>query len=227
MDRKFALWFGVPTFAATVCLVVVAYFAPTLFSDSTFLVITFSVLGLGSVVGCIHAFLSIKARNASPLTALHPGVWLPLVVIFGFIADVWGVRSALWRYATTSSLETEGIWFARADDGHFRPRVSVDGNILQVVVDPESRHILLSRADATRIGIDLSAAAFDVPVDSPDGPQLAAAITLKKVQLLSVAMTDVPAFVPDRDLAVSILGREFLDRTRDWGIKGDTLMVLP
>ena len=40
-------------------------------------------------------------------------------------------------------------------------------------------------------------------------------------------MTEVPAFVPDRDLAVSILGREFLDRTRDWGIKGDTLMVLP
>lgn len=205
----------------------VAYFAPTLFSDSTFLVLTFSVLGLGCVVGCIHTFLGVRTGNTPSLMALHPGVWLPFVVIFGFIADVWGVRSALWHYTTTSSHETEGIRFARADDGHFRPRVSVNGNILQVVVDPENRYILLSRADAARIGIDLSAAVFDVPVDSPDGPQSAAAITLKKVQLMSVAMTNVPAFVPERDLAVSVLGREFLDRTRDWGIKDDTLMVLP
>jgi clan AA aspartic protease (TIGR02281 family) len=227
MDRTFGRWFVVPTFVATVCLVVVAYFAPTLFSDSTFLVITFSVLGLANVVGCIFAFLSIKAGNASPLVAMHPGFLLPFVVIFGLIADVWGVRSALWQYATTSSLETEGIWFARSGDGQFRPRVSVNGNLLQVVVDPESRHILLSRADATRIGIDLSALTFDAPIDGPDGPQSAAAISLRKVQLASISMTDVPAFVPERDLAISVLGREFLDRTRDWGVKNDALIVLP
>lgn len=227
MDRRFGLWFVVPTFAATVSLVAAAYFAPNMFSDSVYLVITGSVLGLASVVSTIHAFLSIRAGSASPWVALHPGVLLPFVVIIGLLADVWGVRSALWHRATMTSLDSEGISFSRADDGHFRPRVSVNGSILQVMVDPESKHILLSQADAKRIGIDLSAATFDVLLDGPDGPQPAEAISLNKVQLLGVSMIDVPAFVPKRDLAISMFGREFLDRTRDWGVKGDTLMVLP
>jgi aspartyl protease family protein len=227
MDRKFALWFGVPTFVAMVCFLAVAYFAPTLFSDGTYLAIAGAMLGLVIVVACIHTFLSINAGTSSPLMVLHPMAWLPFLAIFGLVGDFWGIRSALWTYATTGSLETEGIQFARADDGHFRPSVSVNGSILHVVVDPESRHILLSRADATRIGIDLSAATFAATIDSPDGPQSAAAVSLRKVQLWDLSVTDVPAFVPERDLAVSVFGREFLDRTPDWGIKGDVLMVLP
>jgi aspartyl protease family protein len=227
MDRKFALWFGVPTFAATACFVAVVYFAPTLFSDGTYLVMTGSLLALVSVVVCIHTFLSIRAGTSSPLMALHPMAWLPFLVIFGFVGDVWGIRSALWAYATTSSLEADGIQFARADDGHFRPRVSVNGSILNVVVDPESKHILLSRADATRIGIDPASMTFGVSIDSPDGPQSAAAISLREIQLWDLLLKDVQAFVPERDLAVSVLGREFLDRTQDWAIEGDTLMVLP
>jgi aspartyl protease family protein len=227
MDRKFALWFGVPTFVATVCLVAASYFAPTLFSDATYSAIALSVLGLGLLIGTIHALLAIKAGNASPWMVLHPGVLITFAAILGFAGDAWGVRSALWRHATMSSLESEGIRFARADDGQFRPRVSINGTILQIVVDPAREHILLSRADAARIGIDLSAVRFDVPVDGPGGSQPAAAVKLKSVQLLGVAMTDVPAFVPQRDLAVSVLGRAFLDRTRDWGVEVDTLMVLP
>lgn len=227
MDRTFALWFGVPTFVVTVSFVAMAYFAPTLFSDSMYLVMAGSVFALVSIVGCIHAILSLRTGRATLMTVLHPVPWLPVLAILAFAGDAWGIRSALWQYATTSTLESEGIWFKRADDGSFRPRVSVDGNILQVVVDPEISHILLSRADAMRIGIDLSAVTFDVSVNGPDGPQPAATISLKKVQLLSVSMTDVPAFVPEHDLAVSVLGRAFLDRTRDWGVKGDTLMILP
>ena len=222
MDRKFALWFGVPTFAAMVCFLAVAHFAPTLLSGGTFLSIAVSLIALASVVGCIHAFLSIRA-GASPWTALHPIAWLPLLAVFGLVGDAWGVRSALWRYATTSSLEAEGIQFARADDGNFRPQVDINGSAVNFVVDPATRYILISQADATRIGIDLSAVTFDVPIDG----QSAAAITLKSVQLFSLSMHDVPAFVPEHDLAVSVLGRDFFDRTRDWGVKDDVLMVLP
>jgi aspartyl protease family protein len=227
MDRKFALWLGAPVFVATVCLALAAYFTPKLFSDGVFLAIACSVIGVGLVVGTIHALLSINAGNASPWMVLHPSVLLTFAAILGLAGDAWGIRSVLWHHATMSRLESEGIRFARADDGQFRPRVSIDGNILQVVIDPEAEHILLSQADATRIGVDLSAVTFDVPVDGPARPQPAAAIVLKKIQLLNVTVTDVPAFVPEPDLAVSVLGRAFLDRTRDWGVEGDTLMVLP
>ena len=226
MDRKFATWFVVPTFAALVCFVAMAYFAPTLFSDGTYLALAGALLGLVIIVVSIYTVLSIKAGTASPWMMLHPMTWLPLLAIFGLVVDVWGIRSALWAYATTGDLEARGVQVARADDGRFRPKLSVNGSILDVVIDPESGHILLSRADARRIGIDLSAATFAVPVDSPDGPQSAASVSLKKIQLWGMSMTDVPAFVPEHDLAVSVFGREFLDRAPDWGVEGDTLWVL-
>lgn len=226
MDRKFALWVGAPTFVALGCFLAAAYFAPTLFSDGTYLAMAGVLLGLVVIVVSIQTLLSIKAGTSSRWMLLHPMTWLPLLPMLGFVGDVWGIRTALWTYATMGSLEAPGVQVARADDGRFRPRLSVNGSILDVEIDPESRHILISRADATRIGIDLTTMAFDASIESADGPQSAAAVSLRKVQLWSFSMTDVPAFVPERDLTTSVFGQEFLDRTPDWGVKGDTLWVL-
>jgi clan AA aspartic protease (TIGR02281 family) len=226
MDQTIALRLGLPVFAGMTALFAVSYFAPDLLNGGTFLFIGVLLLVLAVAVGGIHTVSSIGA-GASALTVLHPVVVFPLLAVLCLVGNVGGVGLALWSHATGGSLETDGVWFARADDGRFRPMLDVNGVSVWFVVDTEAKHILLSQSDARKTGFDPSTMTFDVAIDGPDGPQSAAAITLKSIDLSESSMADVPALVSANNLTPSTLGRDFFDRTRGWGIKGNTLMVVP
>ena len=161
------------------------------------------------------------------LMVLHPVMMFPLLAMLCLIGNVGDVGLEFWRHVTPASLERDGVHFGRTDDGRFRPTLDVNGVSVRFVADTEAKHILLSPSDARRVGLDPSTMTFDVAIDGPDGPQSAAAITLKSISVWDSPITDVPALVSASDLAPSVLGRDFFDRTGGWGIKGNTLMVIP
>jgi clan AA aspartic protease (TIGR02281 family) len=225
MDQKFAL--GLPVLAGMIALLVAACFAPDLLGGGILLFVGILLLLLAVTITGIHTVSSIRA-GASKLTMLHPVLVFPVLAVLCLVGNAGGVSAALWYYAMTGSLEWDGTMFARADDGRFRPTLDVNGALVWFVADTEAKHILLSQSDARKIGLDPSAMTFDVAIDGPDGPQSAAAITLKSVGLWEDAsMMDVPALVSASKLTPSVLGRDFFDRTRGWSIKGNTLTVLP
>jgi clan AA aspartic protease (TIGR02281 family) len=212
MDQRFAFWLGLPVVAGMITLPVVAYFAPGLFGGGTFLFVGALLLLLAVAVAGIHTVLSIRA-GASKLTMLHPGVVCPVLAVLCLVA--------------TFSLESDGAWFARADDGRFHPTLDVNGVSVSFVADTGAKPVLLSQSDARRIGLDPSTMTFDASIDGPNGPQPASAIMLKSIAFWGErSMTDMPAFVPADNLTPSVLGRDFFDRTRGWSIEGNTLIVV-
>lgn len=209
MDQKFAFWLGLPIVAGMIALPVTTYFAPELFGAGTLFFVGSLLLLLAVAVAGIHTVLGIRA-GASKLTVLYPVVVFPVLALFCLV--------------TTVSLESDAVLFPRADDGRFRPTLDVNGVAVSFVVDTEAKHIMLSQSDARRIGLDPSTMTFDVAIDDPDGP--AAAITLKTIMLWDSSMADVPAFVSASEVSPSVLGRDFLDRTRGWSINGNTLTIV-
>jgi len=225
MDQRFAL--GLPVLAWMIALPVAAGFAPDLLGGGILLFVGIVLLLLAVAITGTHTVSNINA-GASKLTMLHPVAVFPVLAVLCLVGNAGGVSTALWLYPTTGTLDSDGISFARTDDGRFRPTLDVNGVPVWFVADTEAKHILLSQSDARKIGLDPSAMTFDVAIDGPDGPQSAAAITLKSVGLWEdTSLSSVPALVSASNLAPSILGRDFFDRTRGWRIEGNTLTVLP
>src|SRR4030095_4071645 len=126
--------------------------------------------------------LNIRA-GASKLTMLHPGLTFPVLAVLYLVA--------------TFSMESDGTWFARADDGRFHPALDVNGVTVSFVADTGGTPVLLSQSDARRVGLDPATMTFDASIDGPNGPQPASAIMLKSITFWGErSIADVPALVP-------------------------------
>ncbi|HKP24221.1 MAG TPA: TIGR02281 family clan AA aspartic protease [Dongiaceae bacterium] len=217
MDRGLSFWLALPVAAGIVILMAIALFAPDLLSAETGSALTISWMALALLVIVIHVILKIRACF-SPRAALYAAVAILVVAVTGPVGAYYGM---------TSNLERNGVPFGRTSDGRFRAMIDINGSALEFFVDLDSKYVLLSPSAAKRIGIDPSTLTFDVTIEGPDGRQSAAAITLKVMAIRDTPVTDVPALVSAHELKTNVLGRDFFDRTSDWGIKGGFLMILP
>lgn len=227
LSRTFKQWFA-PLFIGCAAILVGAdILAPRLLGGHEMigrLFLPFGAIGLLGIV--VNAVL--ERREGRPV--LHR-LW-PLVVVALMIAKYFGPEisqfaSAVFQQLTTSRLETDGIRFARADDGQFHWRAMVDGGIVDFEVSPEVSDIVLTPSDAKRIGIDPSSLTFNLRVETADGADAAASVRLRNFQIGSHVILDLPAKVSATGKSGNVLGKALFDRLSEWQIEGDTLMVLP
>jgi aspartyl protease family protein len=116
----------------------------------------------------------------------------------------------------------------RGGDGHFHVRAQVNGTQLELLVDTGASRVSLSQTDAQAAGIDLAALRFVVPVQTANGETFMAATRLNAIQIDTIHVADVPAFVaPQGALAGSVLGVSFLNRLSGYSVRGDTLTLSP
>lgn len=224
MGRSLSVWIGLGACAGVATLMAFVLFAPDVLGGDAGRTATLSLLTLAAVVILIHALMHMTARFSS-WPVLCGIAAIPVLAVIAVMGN--RVAPAALYYATTSSLERNGVHFGRAEDGLFRPYLEVEGKLLRFVVDTEFEHVLLSPSAARRIGLDPSSLAFNVPIEGPDGPQSAASTTLKSIGVPDAWITDVPVMISAHELKANILGRAFFDRTSEWGIRGDVLIIAP
>jgi clan AA aspartic protease (TIGR02281 family) len=225
MHRKPSFWIGLVACIVIATLQVIGRFAPDLFSDETWRWIFISQVAFWVLVIVIYAVLKIRERFSSR-AILHTVVALPVLAVIG-VAGAWA-GSALWYYATTSSLERGGMQFGRADDGKFHVTLMVEGSAVEFRVDPRQPFNVVMPDVLKQIGIDPSSLIYNQRFELfAGGVEYAADVVLPKMQLGSVTIENLPVKVlatyPLRD---NILGKPFLDTHKDWRITGDTLIVV-
>ena len=116
----------------------------------------------------------------------------------------------------------------RAIDGHFAVRAEVEDIPLTMMVDTGASFVTLTIDDAARIGVDVTALRFSVPIRTANGMIQAAPATIGKLAVGSIERTDVPALVsPPDSLDQSLLGMSFLDTLNGYAISGDRLVLTP
>ena len=82
------------------------------------------------------------------------------------------------------------------------------------VVDTGATDIVLSQADASRIGLDLGQLAFTGRASTANGIVETARVTLDKIEIANVIDRNVSAIVNKGELFGSLLGMGYLQR---WG----------
>ena len=144
----------------------------------------------------------------------------PLVVP-GPVAAV--AQSAIVAPDATASGDLAGMRSARAADGLFYVRASVNGHPVRFLVDTGASVVVLTPADAAAVGVSPHPDSFDSHVETAGGKAAMAWATLDEVRIAGRQMRGVRAAVMREGLGVSLLGQNMLARLGSVRMEGDQL----
>jgi aspartyl protease family protein len=170
-------------------------------------------------------FFLVGGRQRLGATLQQLLIW---VLIFAMAIIAYGFRDTLRGalFPASAVLVSDGtIELRRASDGHFHATLDVDGVPVRFVVDTGATDIVLARADAERIGIDVDGLAFTGRAMTANGPVATARVRLGRVSLSGLEATGVPASVTASALDTSLLGMAYLDRFARIEIAGDRMLL--
>lgn len=160
---------------------------------------------------------------------------LALVALYSFRTEFTylGQRLAGELMPPGDSLVVEGsqpgeraVRIRRRGDGHFVARVSINGSSVAMLVDTGATTIVLKPQDARAVGIDTDRLRYVIPVQTANGPAMAAAVRVRSIGVGPIAFEGLEALVTRPGaLKESLLGMNFLRRLRSYEFSGDFLVL--
>lgn len=118
------------------------------------------------------------------------------------------------------------VMLDKSTNGHFEVRGEVDGRTIDFLIDTGATTTVLTAADASRVGIDVSSLSYSVPVSTANGVARAARASADEIRIGKISRSRVPLLVaePGR-LGQSLLGMNFLGTLSGFDVRGDRLIL--
>ena len=135
-------------------------------------------------------------------------IFVGVVAAYGLWEDV--RRDVLPRQSVLAG--QSGIEVPRREDGHFHLTLRLNGEPVEFLVDTGASDMVLSLADARRIGLDPDNMAFLGTANTANGTVRTAYATISEVSLGPAEFRNVRAAVNGGDMRKSLLGMSFLSR---------------
>ena len=181
-------------------------------------------LGIWGTV-LISYFLIARQQNLGQ-TLRHALLW---GLIFVGVAAGYG----LWQdISQTSRVSVNGdgaIVLRAARDGHFHLDLQFNSEPVRFIIDTGASDLVLSQADAERVGLAPETLAYLGQARTANGIVGLARVSLDEVILahgdLEIRDTQVPAFVNEGQLDISLLGMGYLRRYARISIEGERLIL--
>ena len=134
-------------------------------------------------------------------------IFLGVIAAFGLWSDI---RDDV--LPRQSSIGEGRIEVPRAPDGHYYLVLELNGVPVQFVVDTGASDIVLTRADAERIGIDTSKLAFGGRASTANGTVSTAYVKVGDMRLGDIVDRDVRVSINGGEMDGSLLGMSYLRR---------------
>ncbi|MBL4542721.1 MAG: TIGR02281 family clan AA aspartic protease [Rhodobacteraceae bacterium] len=155
-------------------------------------------------------------------------------------------QAALWGFIFVGAILVVGLWedlrrttiqseysvtndgavvVQRARDGHFHLTAEINGQPIALMVDTGASDLVLTRADAARVGIDPDRLAFRGIANTANGRVRTAFVALDEMQLGPFIDRGVPAAVNDGQMPHSLMGMSYLSRFGRIEIVGNKMIL--
>jgi len=118
----------------------------------------------------------------------------------------------------------EELRLKRRGNGHFYAHGLLDGQIVEFLVDTGASNVVLTVADARRVGLPVNSSRWRVIGTGASGPVRGEVMRVATVELEGRTLTDADVMVA-QGLTQSLLGQDFLRQMRSVTMSRD-LMVL-
>jgi aspartyl protease family protein len=168
------------------------------------------------------ALLAVAAGSVVPATVAH-GPDRPTVAATS-LGTIVAVRPPAMVDFTLVSGQP-GMAIRRAGDGLFYCNGWVNGVPVRFLVDTGATTVVLTPADAARVGVMPEAAAFRHSASTAGGPVAMARIRLAQLAAGSAERRDIEAAIAGSGLGVSLLGQSYLSQLASVRISGDTMVL--
>jgi clan AA aspartic protease (TIGR02281 family) len=109
--------------------------------------------------------------------------------------------------------------------GHFVVEAVVNGAPVTFLVDTGASNVVLTMADAERLGFRPETLRFTERFASANGEVRAAPVVLRELRIGQFSVFDMPASVNEAPLRVSLLGMSFLRRLHGYGVEDGRLIL--
>ncbi len=170
------------------------------------------ILYLGLILAALIGWALVEFRQRMGLALRMALAWgmifLALTGGYGLWQDMRNDRASL---ALGNSGEVE---LRREMDGHYYVTLQINGTDVEFVVDTGASGMVLTMADAARIGFDSGALAFLGEASTANGIVRTAMVRLDEVTLGPFRDRDFRAYVNEGELDTSLLGMDYLGRFR-------------
>ena len=226
MERRLALWVGVPFLGVAWTLVAFIALAPGFIHGRLLMALLLVLAAAGAVILLIRIFA--RDRAGSPLLdTLYPVAGILIAIGVAFHQEVGAIGRGILRDVMPGGASSAGMRFARADDGQFHVRLVVEGSAVDFAVDLERPFNVLMPDVPKQIGINPSSLIYNHRVEVEAGrTDYAADVVLPRVQLGSAIIEGLPVKVVATNRWGNVLGKTFFEQLKSWRIDGDTLIIV-
>ena len=174
----------------------------------------------------IGGYFLIQNRNRLGAMLQHASIWALIFIGVIAAAGLWqDLRNDVMPRQTV--IADQGvIELPRAPDGHFYMLADVNDTPIRFVVDTGATSIVLSMADAARVGIDTSKLMFLGRANTANGEVRTAHVRLDELRIGELSDRNVRAWVNEGQLDGSLLGMTYLSRFEKVEITRDTMRLI-
>jgi len=191
---------------------------------------------LGLLVGSsIVGFRGLRRRGGLATLSFAAKSGLAWVVIAAVLVLGYSYRNELGEMknrilgelSPTSPISTQpGRIAVRAGpNGHFFIDAEVNGQPVRFLVDTGASDIVLSPADARRVGLDPGRLSYTRVYGTANGTVRGAPVVLRSRVVGPLRVTDMPASVNGAPMNGSLLGQTFLKRLRGYSVRNGVLTL--
>jgi aspartyl protease family protein len=117
------------------------------------------------------------------------------------------------------------VHLSAVSGGHFMADAAVNGTHIRFLVDTGATTVALNLFDAQRLRINVKKLDFNIPVDTANGRNFAARVTLDEISIGAIRRQSVPAVIVREGLEQSLLGMSFLNSISSFEM-GDGVLIL-
>ena len=157
------------------------------------------------------AIVEFRGRMGFALRAALAWGLIFLAVVAGY--GIWSdVKSDLTQSAVVR--DDGRIEIPRAPDGHFYTTLDINDTPIRFMADTGATAMVLTQADAARIGIDPASLDYDGEAMTANGVVRTARVRLPQVAFGAHLDENFPAYVNEGQLDGSLLGMEYLSAFR-------------
>lgn len=169
---------------------------------------TAQLIYLGLLLAALAGWLGVEFRRRGSQVVRTGLAWGLIVIALMAGYGLWDdIRRNILPVQTVSEAE---VSVPRAEDGHYYPRLSIAGQDITFMADTGASSVVLSPADARRLGIDPARLVYLGQAMTANGLVRTATVTLEDVRFGPFRDDRVTAQVNEAEMDQSLLGMDYL-----------------
>lgn len=187
--------------------------------DQTASFIFLALLGV-AILGSYIAHSRLKGSQMLQQAMIWVLIFVGAIAAAGLWQDMKGDLTL-----TQATISDNMVEVPRGRDGHFHLDLQINGVTVPFLVDTGATQVVLTRADAARVGLDPAELNFIGTAFTANGEVRIAPVVLERVTLGPIEDRNLRASVNGGQMEQSLLGMTYLNRFERIEIQNDRLVL--